>query len=78
MANPGSANLCRDRHSSVVPVRWLVRIRSRSCLKSAREVSVAAFCTGMSQKRKKRYPSNLSEGWRCLKPLLPASRQARR
>ena len=25
------------------------------------------------KKRKKRYPSNLSEGaWRCLKPLLPA------
>ena len=26
------------------------------------------------KKRKKRYPSNLSEGaWRCLKPLLPLS-----
>jgi len=34
----------------------------------------------MSQKkRKKRYPSNLSEGaWRCLKPLLPVSAVGRR
>src|SRR5512144_571797 len=29
----------------------------------------------LTKKRKKRYPSNLSEGaWRCLKPLLPVSR----